>query len=256
MGIFKNVVLRRRYQGDIPDPLPADAPQPKSPVFSGKDERGAPLVGHGHAYCLPADEDGDGRLDHLTVFARGGFGEDERRSLDRLRGLATGRRGEESHPLRLLLLSMGGLADCPHGPLAASKVWVSATPYLATRFAKTRGRDRTDLRSPEARTAFLLDDLRTQVRDVLTDIDMDQVSIEPACDANGAFKIASQWRPIQFKRFRRKDSDDGGRRLAGAFRIVFPHPVQGPICLGHSAHFGMGLFLPPPGNDAPKGTAS
>jgi CRISPR-associated protein Csb2 len=51
-------------------------------------------------------------------------------------------------------------------------------------------------------------------------------------------------RPIQFKRFRRKAGDDGGNRPSGAFRIVFPRPVQGPICLGHSCHFGLGLFLP------------
>jgi CRISPR-associated protein Csb2 len=28
------------------------------------------------------------------------------------------------------------------------------------------------------------------------------------------------------------------------FRIVFSQPVPGPICLGHSAHFGLGLFGP------------
>lgn len=55
---------------------------------------------------------------------------------------------------------------------------------------------------------------------------------------------ADRWRPIQFKRFRRKHGDDGGRRAAGAFRIFFPELVQGPICLGHSCHFGLGLFVP------------
>ena len=38
--------------------------------------------------------------------------------------------------------------------------------------------------------------------------------------------------------------DDGGRRLAGSFRLEFPTNVRGPILFGHSAHFGMGLFLP------------
>ena len=31
-----------------------------SRVLVGKDEAGRRLEGHGHAYCLPADEDGDG----------------------------------------------------------------------------------------------------------------------------------------------------------------------------------------------------
>jgi hypothetical protein len=41
-------------------------------------------------------------------------------------------------------------------------------------------------------------------------------------------------RAIQFKRFRRKAGDDGGRRPAGGFRITFAASVRGPLCLGHS----------------------
>jgi CRISPR-associated protein Csb2 len=64
-------------------------------------------------------------------------------------------------------------------------------------------------------------------------------------DANGVFRIGQkQLRPIEFRRFRQKTGDDGGRRLSGAFRITFPRRVKGPVCLGHSSHFGMGLFVP------------
>ena len=44
-----------------------------SPAFWGKDENGQPRTGHEHAFFLPADEDGDGRLDHVTVCASMGF---------------------------------------------------------------------------------------------------------------------------------------------------------------------------------------
>ncbi len=44
-----------------------------SPIFSGKSFDGNPLAGHEHAFFLPADEDGDMRLDHLTVFSAKGF---------------------------------------------------------------------------------------------------------------------------------------------------------------------------------------
>lgn len=217
----------------------------RSRLFSGKNEAGDPLAGHRHAYYLPTDEDGDGRLDHLTIFARDGFGPDERRALDRLRQLNTGRRGEERHPLRLLLLGMGARDEYCPGPLRASAVWVSATPYIATRHARTRGRDRIDLASPQARAAFLVADLREQVLAVLPDLagSADDVKIEPLLDGS-AFKVANRWRPIQFKRFRSKPGDDGGRRLAGAFRLTFRRPVRGPMALGYSSHFGMGLFLP------------
>lgn len=33
-------------------------------------------------------------------------------------------------------------------------------------------------------------------------------------------------------------------RPAGAFVIEFRKPIRGPICLGHSSHFGLGLFMP------------
>lgn len=215
----------------------------RSPVFSGKDEHGNPLTGHGHAFYLPTDEDGDGRLDHLTVFAYDGFGHDERRALDLLRQLKTGRKGEARHPLRLLLLGMGTLDEYRPGPLRKAQVWVSATPYIATRHAKTRGKARIDLSCQQARAEFLAADLREQVRAVRSDLAAEDVEVEPLLDGS-AFRIAERWRPVEFKRFRSKPGDDGGRRPAGAFRIEFPQPVAGPIALGHSSHFGMGLFVP------------
>jgi CRISPR-associated protein Csb2 len=234
MSIYGRITERKGVRG-------------RSPILSGKDGHGRPHTGHGHAYYLPTDEDCDGRLDHLTVFARDGVANDERRALDRLRQLNTGRKGEERHPLRLLLLGVGALALAEYhpGPLGQSKVWVSATPYIATRHAKTRGRDRIDTTCPQTRAAFLAADLREQIRTVRPDIAslVGAMRIEPLFDC-GAFNVADRWRPIQFKRFRSKPGDDGGRRLAGAFRLTFTLVVDGPLVLGWSCHFGMGLFVP------------
>ena len=224
----------------------------RSSILSGKDEAGSPLTGHTHAYYLPTDEDGDGRLDHLAVFAPGGFGLDERRALDRLTMLRANRKGEERHPLRLLLLGVGRQNEYHPGPFAESTVWTSATPYLATRYAKTRGRQRIDLTSPEARAEFLMADLRAQLsvyrppREATADM---RTEVTPEWDANRVFRLPGhdgrrELRPIQFKRYRQKANDDGGRRLSGAFRIVFSEPVTGPLCLGYSSHFGLGLFMP------------
>ncbi len=33
-------------------------------------------------------------------------------------------------------------------------------------------------------------------------------------------------------------------KIHGRDRIDFEEPIRGPICLGHSSHFGMGLFVP------------
>jgi CRISPR-associated protein Csb2 len=215
----------------------------RSSTLSGRDERGVPLLNHDHAYYLPADEDGDGRLDHLTIFARGGFDTKERLALDRLNKIITSRERDTGYETRLLLLSVKSLDGGGPGPTAKATTWESATPYVATRYARTRGRDRRHLDSSKERTEFLIENLRTQL-DQVAGRDARVVAVEPIVDDQGAFKIAGRWRPIQFKWYRRKSADDGGRRLAGAFRVCFEQPVAGPLALGHSAHFGMGLFKP------------
>ncbi len=78
-----------------------------SPAFWGKDEQGRPRTGHEHAFFLPADEDGDGRVDHLTVFAPMGLNALERQAIDKLRRLPFG----DGDPLPLLLIGLGRERD-------------------------------------------------------------------------------------------------------------------------------------------------
>lgn len=228
-----------------------DGSKARSAIFAGKDEISQPLSGHGHAYYLPTDEDKDGRLDHLTVIASDGFGPHELRALDLLKEIKTRDEMRSRYPLRVLLLGLGGLDDYEPWPMRLSQTWVSATPFIATRHLKRRGtkRDPKELWNNPAAfvTAVLKKELGRliQRRSDLRDLSLDAVSVQPRTDANGVFRIGSgNLRAIQFRRFRQKQGDDGGRRLSGAFRITFPRPVKGPICLGHSSHFGMGLFVP------------
>jgi CRISPR-associated protein Csb2 len=194
--------------------------------------------GHGHAYYLPTDEDGDGHIDHLTIVAARGFTDDEIRALDRFRSIPHG----DGEPLRLLLIGLGTQRDLASPLFGLSATWVSATPYLASRYAKRRGTKRDPPEHYATSQVFAahvlreeLDRLR-QTRPELPAV----VAVEPLDCLPGP----GHPRPIQFARFRRKHGDDGGRRPNGAFRIVFAGPATGLLCLGHSAHFGLGLFLP------------
>jgi CRISPR-associated protein Csb2 len=275
LGCVKRIVLRQQPDIDILDVWS------RCPGFYGKDAGGQPLKGHPHAFFLPTDDDGDGRLDHVTVFADQGFSDVEIQALDRLRQLYIGRawpseRPEESS-LRMLLVGLGNLRDFVSPLFAESRVWASATPFIATRYPKLRGtkRDRPeDYATPQVFAAHVLRQeinrrrwVREEGRRAIEEPDgpaglprgalgalavhtkqseeqsgpagLQVVSIEPF-DSIGPRGLRS----IQFQRFRRKAGDDGGRRPGGAFRIVFQAPVRGPLCLGHSAHFGMGLFLP------------
>ncbi|MGI8782654.1 MAG: type I-G CRISPR-associated protein Csb2 [Acidobacteriota bacterium] len=245
MGTYRRIMQHEIYGRNIPE----NAQRSVSPVFSGKDEVRRPLLGHGHAFYLPTDEDADGRLDHITVVAETGFGPHEIKALDRLRRLRFG----DGEALNLLLVGLGRVSDFRALPLRESAVWISATPFLVTRHAKKNGvkRDRPEALGPQNERAFVELVLReelSRLRERRPEIP-EPVSIEPLIDTQGTFRIpirdsARTIRPIQFKRFRQKRGDDGGRRPAGALRITFSRAVRGPICLGHSSHFGLGLFVP------------
>ena len=103
------------------------------------------------------------------------------------------------------------------------------------------------MNSPEQRLRFLEDNLRRHVLSLWLDLfgePAPDFEVEPEWDLNRTFRIAGRRRCIEFRRFRQKRDDDGGRRLTGAFRLRFSRAVSGPIAVGHSSHFGMGLFMP------------
>ena len=220
---------------------PPNAGRVSSEVFSGKSISGEPLRDdHSHAYYLPTDEDRDGRLDHITIYAVGGFGVNEIRAIDAIRSLSFG-----EGKLSLLLVCLGHVADVEHSPLfGSSRVWESATPFLATRHPKSRGRkrDRPELLRQENVPAFLSEVFREEWgRLAHRRLDLPSpnlIKVKPIRQIG-----PKQLVPLQFHRTRLKPGDDGNRRPATGFLLRFPEPVSGPISLGHSSHFGLGLFV-------------
>ena len=229
--------LARRRDASLPD---TDIWR-LSPAFWGKDEQGHPRTGHEHAFFLPADEDGDGRIDHLTVFAPMGLNALERQAIDTLRRLPFG----NGDPLPLLLIGLGRERDFRAPLLEESTVWLSATPFVATRYPKLRGQKRDQ---PENYTSP-----RNFVRHILHEELLRRPQLPGLASIKDEEAVGmGGLRPIQFKRCRSKPGDDGNRRPAGFFRITFTAPVAGPLCLGHACHFGLGLFLPASSPEAPR----
>lgn len=281
MGIYKRLkvsdILGIEFKSS--KEFPDHAPRVRSDVLSGKSDDGTSAVGHQHAYFLPTDEDGDGLIDHLTVYAEMGFGvEDpvELQALDRFRRLWLG--GGE--PFRLMLVGLDTADNFRSCLFRAACEWVSATPFIATRHPKKRGRKRDApelLADPQRFTMQVLNDeierliqRRERSPEILSGVSSPDGNpelrcspdgnpelrwcIEPLSDENDNYWIwPEMWsphaggdalRPVEFNRFRSKPGDDGGRRPHGAFRILFEREVRGPINLGFHSHFGMGLFLP------------
>jgi CRISPR-associated protein Csb2 len=202
-----------------------------SPILSGKGPDGAPLAGHQHAFYLPTDENGDGRIDHVTVWAPAGLGEREMDALMRVRSLNPGGGRPE---IRLAFLAHGSAEDFRDSvPIFwKAREWRSATPFVLNRHMKLRG----------AEEKRLVDGPADQVRRELDRRPPMGAFVEDVAFA-GALKTQG-WRtvyPLEFYQWRR-----GGARGGGAFNFLlrFREPVAGPITLGYGCHFGLGLFTP------------
>ena len=189
----------------------------------------------------------------LKASVRYGFGPDELQAIASMREIKSREREESGHLLRVMLIGMGSLADYDsgnHGPLGPAKEWVSTTPFLAQRYPKRSGTKRDPIEWITSSESFVTAMLREELRRLiqrhpeLANVDLESIGVFSEMEG-GVFRLGPlKRRPLEFKRFRQKQGDDGGRRLCGSFRLTFPKSITGPIALGHSSHFGLGLFHP------------
>jgi CRISPR-associated protein Csb2 len=193
----------------------AGGPQHVSIRFSGKDRGGEPLQDHRHAFYLPLDNNGDGRLDHLLVHCREGFDPLERQTLDEFGSLW---QGGGRPDVRCIPVHWGG------GRSKKKKVFASASPFVPTRYYRPgRGDFGEWLHAEIAR-------------------ECDNHGIpRPACVTGIRELIANGVRPIRWSDFRRNRKLDRARSGFGV-RLEFDEPIDAPFALGYGCHFGLGLF--------------
>src|SRR5690606_2039384 len=102
-----------------------------SAVLSGHDMSGSEP--HQHAFYLPEDRDGDGRIDHVTVHAPAGLDVSAVRALGRIPRLWSSPEAEWG----VLFEARGTAGEFERHPyLAPATVWESVTPYLHPWFRK------------------------------------------------------------------------------------------------------------------------
>lgn len=205
-----------------------------SEALIGKDwdddaDRFRPSKGHRHAHFIPTDEDGDGRLDHLTVYAPCGFNEDDLGALGQVRSV---KRPKNLPAARLVLTGLGNLSDFGSVPLfRKSKVWRSVTPFSLPNFPNRGGGKPPRPRDlPESQLAM---ELRRRGLP-------EPVRIERIDGYETATRPIVRWLEFYAKR-----KEMTGKGLCG-FEIEFESETAGPITAGFGSHFGLGLFLPVP----------
>jgi len=240
-----------------------------SEAITGKLADGVPLQGHEHAHYLPTDEDGDGLLDHVTIYCPRGFDEADVEAIRNLRTIyGRGNRGD----VRMSLIGLGGIelfvergsrlglegadgdvrapsvsASLPH-PLPqivrTSRRWRSMTPFSLPRFPNRGGGKPPRPRDlPEAQLA----------QELIAHGFPEPIAIKriegywcPRRYSNGeeGGRDARAPRLIRWHEFQtRRLKGTQGKGPAG-FEIEFAEPVRGPIAVGFGCHFGLGLFVP------------
>jgi len=212
-----------------------------SEVITGKHKDGTPLDGHEHAHYFPTDEDHDGRIDHITIYAARGFDEADLEALGSLRTIfRSGNRPE----VKMVLTGLGGqelfsleaagdacaLSDSEVSIFAEAKRWRSVTPFSLPRFPNRGGGKPPRPRDlPEGQLIRELNNRGLPEPVSIKRIDGYQVEGRPLV----------RWLEFHTTTY----NGTKGNGLAG-FEIEFAEPVRGPIALGFACHFGLGLFLP------------
>ena len=202
---------------------------------SGRDADGKPLRDpyHRHAFWLPEDADGDGWIDHVSVFVRDGMSREVQAGLNRITRLwlPPKHRSEEvdaepgaAREWRLALEGFGHPADFAAGAriFGTSRRWRSVTPFLASGHLKA------------SRYAG-------EVRRLLTRRGLEAAHVEietlPTIVVGG-----TERRAIHFRRFRSRGREAQPDATGTFLGIVSPEPIPGPLAIGYASHFGLGLF--------------
>jgi CRISPR-associated protein Csb2 len=188
------------------------------PCFSGHD---LPVDScHRHAFYLPWDSNGDGRIDRVVLHTPDGMEPSQQRVLQGLDRLWSPDGGE----WRLALESIGDARS--GGDLTASSaIWESVTPYLHPWHVKKH--------------LSIEDQIRREFRERGL---AEPIQLDPLGDV--VVGPNRRRRPIHFRRFRNRKGATQPDRRGGFWRLTFASPVDGPLALGFACHFGLGLFRP------------
>lgn len=202
-------------------------------MLSGKDAKGVPLKGpHRHAAFLCWIE--DNAISRLMVWRPSDvpFLEDEQSAILRaaerdLSWTAAGPDTTDDWKVRLVPLDRA-VPPPPSFNGAAARVWESMTPYVPARHHLRKGKPRAN----ESIPLQVQRELKLQ-----SFVGADTAVVE-------LIEERVTWVAIHVPAGVRKRRAFIGQRPGYRVRIEFQQPVHGPIILGHSNHFGLGLFIP------------
>lgn len=190
--------------------------------FAGKDAEGSPAKGHNHAsFFLCGEESSPSRL---CVWRSEPFTPKEHRAILDAASLPLP-LNYDSDSWTITLVPLDKLVPPPPGlDGKPSRVWETRTPYVPPRHVYDRKGKVKDQCAVETQVA---EELAKRSGFTPTSISVEDPS----------------WVKVHSKMNKgngQTTSDKRGYRI----RLTFGHPICGPITLGSSSHFGLGLFVP------------
>lgn len=201
-------------------------------LITGKDGQGKPLLGHEHAFFILWPDD-NGFPTRLIVWRKHAFSRDEVEALLSASEKAlTWDNSTSSWKLRVVPLPFE--TTPPEGLVADSKIWISVTPFVPPA-NRHRFRKNGRLRPNESIESLLVNLLKKQ--------DLPEPSAVTLLEND----LGHSWMKLHETRSRRFSNEDNRKpyvRPGFNIRLKFSSSVQGPIILGDSSHFGLGLFVP------------
>ncbi|HEX2688124.1 MAG TPA: type I-U CRISPR-associated protein Csb2 [Kofleriaceae bacterium] len=230
---FRGAVLRellRLKTGDTSANWRRVSPEVRGAVsdMTGKDAHGDALKGHRHAEFLAWCED---RQPTRLLVWRGSraFDHDEQEAilLAAARDISWAAAGADSDEWKVRLVPLDRSVPPPPGfDNQTSTVWESVTPYVPPRH-HLRGGDKE--REGELLPEQILREV--QGREIAHLVNVELVD-------------SLQWVSVHVPRREANKRAFIGDRRGQMIRLRFPTPVAGPVRLGHSSSFGLGLFRP------------
>jgi CRISPR-associated protein Csb2 len=202
--------------------------------MTGKDANGDKLKGHRHTEFLAWCE--DDQPTRLFVW-RGSraFDADEQMAilLAAARDVSWATAGSDSDAWKVRLVPLDRAVTPPPGfGGQSSRVWESVTPYVPPRHHVRGGKEREG--------ESMAEQIRREVqgRELAQEVEVELVG-------------TPQWVSVHVPRREANKRAFIGDRRGQIVRLRFSTPVVGPIRLGHSSSFGLGLFRPVEEPDQP-----
>jgi CRISPR-associated protein Csb2 len=222
--------------------LASDSQREAVALLSGKLANGDPMTGHHHTYYGLYLDPENGRPSRLMAWRQTPFSDQEQQALLEAASepFSLGykqTRNAAKDPWQVHCVPMdSGVPPPPGFPIASEhRVWRTMTPYVPPRHAFDRRGNPKKNESPMEQLQRELEQRGFPSATVLSLNSQSQIVSPDALPE-------AEWVKVHGPSEHSSASNQSKRGYR--FQLAFQDPVAGPIALGRSSHFGLGLFVP------------